>query len=84
MEKARSSGEVRAGKAKLTTLSPAERTVLKLIARNRTTMQIAEELNIRPKTVENHRSNICRKLGVTGNNALVRYALDHSEELKVL
>jgi DNA-binding CsgD family transcriptional regulator len=82
MDRARSSGEVRTTKAKLTSLSPAERSVLRLIARNRSTLQISEELNIRPKTVENHRSSICRKLGVTGNNALTRYALDHPEELK--
>lgn len=84
MERQRSSGEVRATKAKLTALSPAERDVLRLIVRNRTSAQIGEQLNIRPKTVENHRSNICRKLGVTGNNALIRYALEHPEEMKLL
>ena len=50
--------------------------MLGLIARNRTTEEIAKELAISPKTVENHRSNICRKIGVTGNNALLRFAFE--------
>jgi DNA-binding NarL/FixJ family response regulator len=62
-------------------LTPVERRVLGLIARHRTTPQIAAELGIRSKTVENHRSNICKKLGVTGPNALVRYALEHRDRL---
>jgi DNA-binding CsgD family transcriptional regulator len=60
---------------KLVKLTPAESGVLRLIARNLTTQEIAKELGISPKTVENHRSNICRKLDVTGNNALLRFAL---------
>ncbi|HEY5219323.1 MAG TPA: response regulator transcription factor [Gemmatimonadaceae bacterium] len=65
-------------------LTPAERTVLKLIAASKTSREIAETLKLSPKTVENHRSNICQKLGVTGNNALVRFAMEHSAELKAL
>ncbi|HEY2849855.1 MAG TPA: response regulator transcription factor [Gemmatimonadaceae bacterium] len=65
-------------------ITPAERNVLKLIAQNRTTREIAEALKISPKTVENHRSKICQKLGVTGNNALVRFVLDHLGELQRL
>ena len=61
----------------LGTLTPGERRVLSLIARELTTPEIAHQLNIRAKTVENHRSNICKKLGVTGTNALVRYAIRH-------
>jgi len=65
----------------LAALTPVERRVLALIARDRTSPQIAAELGIRGKTVENHRSNICKKLGVTGPNALVRYALTHRHHL---
>jgi DNA-binding NarL/FixJ family response regulator len=68
----------------LSVLTPSERSVLKLIARNLTTREIAAELGISPKTVENHRSNICQKLDVTGNNALVRLALEHAGELRTL
>ena len=49
--------------------------MLRLIARNMTSADVAKHQKISPKTVENHRSNICRKLGVTGNNALLRFAL---------
>ena len=49
--------------------------MLRLISRNMTTAEIAKDLRISPKTVENHRSNICRKIGVTGNNARLRFAL---------
>jgi len=65
-------------------LTPAERHVLKLIVANMTTREIAATLEISPKTVENHRSNICQKLGVTGNNALVRFAMKHVAELRSL
>lgn len=68
----------------LAELTETERTVLRMIARNHTTREIAEALSSSPKTVEKHRSNICQKLGVTGNNALMRYALDHARELQSL
>ena len=56
-------------------LTTQERVVLKLIARNLTTREIARHLDVSPKTVENHRSSICHKLQITGNNALLRFAL---------
>jgi DNA-binding CsgD family transcriptional regulator len=56
-------------------MTVTERSVLRLIMHNMTTADVAKQLKISPKTVENHRSNICRKLGVTGNNALLRFAL---------
>ena len=62
-------------------LTPTEQRVLRLIAQHRTTPQIAVALGVRPKTVDNHRSHICKKLGITGTNALVRYALEHRQRL---
>ena len=56
-------------------LTDAERGVLRLVARNMTTQDIAKQLNVSPKTIENQRSTICRKIGITGNNALLRFAL---------
>jgi DNA-binding NarL/FixJ family response regulator len=58
-------------------LTPGERQVLALIARSLTTREIAARLGVRPKTVENHRSNICVKLGVRGANSLLRFALEN-------
>jgi DNA-binding NarL/FixJ family response regulator len=58
-------------------LTPSERRIVKLISENKTSKEIAGELSISVNTVENHRGNICRKLGITGNNALLRFALEN-------
>lgn len=63
-------------------LTKMERKIIGLISEDFTTKEIAVKLFISPKTVENHRSNICRKLKLSGKNALLRYALDHKETLK--
>jgi DNA-binding NarL/FixJ family response regulator len=63
----------------LTRLSPAERKVLKLIAMGRSSNEIAEELFISPKTVGHHRTHICDKLGITGPNVLLKFALEHKD-----
>lgn len=65
----------------LDALTRAEREVLRRIARSLTTKEIAAELGLSPKTIENHRSHICAKLKLTGTNALVRFALEHRTEL---
>lgn len=62
-------------------LTPTELRILKLIARNSSTREIAEQLFISHRTVENHRHNICQKLGLHGSNALVRFAIEHRSEL---
>ncbi|MCU0453579.1 MAG: response regulator transcription factor [Bacteroidetes bacterium] len=67
--------------AGLAGLTPTERHILKLIAENKTTREIAEMLFISPKTVENHRSNIAAKLNVRGNNAVLRFALENKAKL---
>lgn len=62
-------------------LTPTELRILKLIALNVSSKAIAEQLFISYRTVENHRYSICQKLGLHGNNALVRFALEHRSEL---
>ena len=42
---------------------------------------IAAELFIHYRTVENHRTSICQKLGLHGHNALFKFALQHKSEL---
>lgn len=62
-------------------LTPHERAILVRIAQGRRSKEIAAELGIAPKTVDAHRSNICRKLDVHGNHALTRFAVQHRHEL---
>jgi len=61
----------------LASLTPAEWRILKLIAGNKTTKEIAVDLSISLKTVENHRSNIAEKLNLHGTNAILRFALQN-------
>lgn len=45
-------------------LTMRERQILSLVAQGRTNAEIASLLNISPKTADNHRTNLMRKLGV--------------------
>jgi DNA-binding NarL/FixJ family response regulator len=56
-------------------LSPREQEVLKLIAEAHTNREISEILHLAEKTVESHRANILRKLGMRDRVELVRYAI---------
>ena len=56
-------------------LTPREQQVLKLIAEAHPNRAIAELLDLAEKTVEHHRSNILRKLGMRDRVELVRYAI---------
>ena len=56
-------------------LAPREREVLKLLSEGETSRQIAEFLSISPRTVETHRRNIMRKLGIHSVAALTKYAI---------
>jgi DNA-binding NarL/FixJ family response regulator len=56
-------------------LSPREEQIVKLVAEANTTRQIAEILHLSEKTVENHRANAMRKLGMRDRVELVRYAI---------
>lgn len=67
--------EIDQGKESESLLTPAEKNILLLISKGKSSDDIAKEMFIARKTVENHRSNICKKLGITGNFALVKYAL---------
>jgi len=56
-------------------LTPRELDVVKLIAEAYTNKQIAETLHLAEKTVESHRANLLRKLGMRDRVELVRYAI---------
>ncbi len=59
-------------------LTPREREVLPLVVEGHTSREIAERLKISPRTVEEHRANIRRKLDVPNTASLIRYAMLHS------
>ncbi len=63
-------------------LTASERTILALIAEEKTSQQIADTLFISPKTVENHRNNISKKLRLKGTHSLLKFALANKERLK--
>lgn len=65
----------------LNSLTKTERRVLRMIAEEKTSKEIGEILFIHPRTVDNHRTNICTKLNIHGTNALLRFALTHKSEL---
>jgi two-component system, NarL family, nitrate/nitrite response regulator NarL len=67
--------------AALQRLTPHERLILKRIALERQSKEIAAELGIAPRTVDAHRANICQKLGLHGNHVLRRFALRHRDQL---
>jgi DNA-binding NarL/FixJ family response regulator len=56
-------------------LTPREEQVVKLIAEAHTNVQIAQILHVSEKTVESHRANVLRKLGMRDRVELVRYAI---------
>jgi DNA-binding NarL/FixJ family response regulator len=56
-------------------LSPREQEVVKLIAEGFTNARIADTLHLAEKTVESHRANVLRKLGMRDRVELVRYAI---------
>ena len=65
-------------------LTKMEKVILKEISLQKTTKQIADEHFISIKTVENHRANICKKLNLTGNNSLLKFALKAGELMPTL
>ena len=56
-------------------LSTRQKEVLQLIAEGNSTREIAEKLFISVKTVETHRSQIMKKLGIKDIPGLVKYAI---------
>ncbi|MEX0288117.1 MAG: response regulator [Flavobacteriaceae bacterium] len=57
-------------------LSTREKEILGLISRGKTSHEIADQLFIGKSTVDTHRKNMIRKLGLSGAGELLRYALE--------
>jgi DNA-binding NarL/FixJ family response regulator len=59
------------------TLTPRERDILRLSAQGLRAKEIARRLELSPKTVENHRYRLMKKLKLPNAPALLSYALEH-------
>jgi DNA-binding NarL/FixJ family response regulator len=62
------------GRDPYTTLTAREQEVLRHLAEGLTAKEVAAQLFISPKTVENHRTNLMKKLGLHSTVELIRYA----------
>ena len=56
-------------------LTPAERRIVQLLAEGKSNKEVASAQDISVKTVETHRANIMRKLGLRSMSDLVHYAV---------
>ncbi|MDZ7868330.1 MAG: response regulator transcription factor [Rheinheimera sp.] len=56
-------------------LTPREFQIMRLVCDGLSNAQIAEQLNLSPKTTDKHRENLMRKLGVNNSAQLIRKAL---------
>lgn len=58
-------------------LTGREQQILLQLARGKSNKEVAHELDISIRTVETHRKNIKRKLGISSTAGLTRYAMEH-------
>jgi len=62
-------------------LTATERQILRRVAQDRTSKEIADEMGISVRTVDTHRQNISLKLDLHGSHSLLKFAYDHKAEL---
>ncbi|MEC3862201.1 response regulator transcription factor [Mesobacterium sp. TK19101] len=58
-------------------LTNREQTILLQLAQGKSNKEVAAALDISVRTVETHRKNIKRKLGISSTAGLTRYAMEH-------
>lgn len=61
----------------LSTLTTRELEILKMIALENSNTEIATQLFISPKTVETHRKNLMKKIGVKNSLGVYKFAIKH-------
>ncbi len=67
--------------SQLDQLTPTERKVLRLIAEYKTNKEIAAELIMGVRTVEQHRLNISEKFELKGRHALMKFATENVSQM---
>lgn len=65
---------------RLASLTPRQNQILDLVCEGLSSKEIAQALSISPKTVEIHRANVMRKMGVKSSGALIALMLGHGPE----
>ena len=58
-------------------LTSREQTILLELAQGKSNKEVAQALDISVRTVETHRKNLKRKLGISSTAGLTRYAMEH-------
>lgn len=61
----------------LSNLSSREREVMKLLSEGTPNREVAKILHVSPRTIDSHRANIMKKLGIKSNAELVQIALKY-------
>jgi DNA-binding NarL/FixJ family response regulator len=64
--------------SELDLLTEREIEILKMVALENSNAEIAEKLYISPKTVETHRKNLMKKIGVRNSLGIYKFALKHN------
>jgi two-component system, NarL family, response regulator DegU len=65
----------------LSQLTATEKVIIKLISNGNTSAEIGALLFISTNTVENHRSNISKKLNLEGKNSLMKFAIQYKDQM---
>ncbi|MDQ3194397.1 MAG: LuxR C-terminal-related transcriptional regulator, partial [Bacteroidota bacterium] len=73
--------ELKNNNPRLLNLTLAEKRILKFIAENKTSKEIADVLFVSYRTIENHRANISNKLNLKGSHSLVKFAIENKSLL---
>ncbi len=75
-------GFIEDSKLDLSIFTKTERIILKLIAKEKTSKEIAELLFVSPKTIDTHRYNICKKLHLKPEkNSLLKWVFKNCDEI---
>ncbi|MBK8983106.1 MAG: response regulator transcription factor [Ignavibacteria bacterium] len=76
--------ELKSNTPSLESLTQTEKRILKFISENKTSKEIARDLFLSPRTIENHRTNISNKLNLRGSHSLIKFAIENKSVLSDL
>jgi two-component system nitrate/nitrite response regulator NarL len=70
---------------KIKLLSPSERTIVRLVAQEKSSKEIGEQLSVSHRTVEKHRANIIAKLGLSAEmDSLQLWTKEYKEFIYII